>query len=324
MWIGWTKNPHAASLAWRLGYITGVIWIAAGYYRFICVFLGLDRRKSILLHYAIGAFFMMAAPSHLFFKHVDFLWDSVFYIRSGPLHYLFFIWWISLVSYSHYLMLRARSAATPEKKNQIMYFALATAFGFMGGSLAFLPNFGIDVYPWSHFTVFLYPIIMSYAILRHRLMDINVVIRKTLLYSLVSASLAGVYVGTITLLAYVLGAQNGPASAFSSALAAIFITLLFNPLRIRMQRWLDRHFPRERLDPALLQEAAGGFAHEMKRPLAKISLPAQLILSDLRSIKNGEIALDEVLPYWKNGFNLSSINRWMPVGQLTRYKNCLI
>jgi signal transduction histidine kinase len=117
-----------------------------------------------------------------------------------------------------------------------------------------------------------------------------------LLYSFVSAALASIYVGTITLLAHVLQGRREPASAYSSALAAIFMTLLFNPLRIRAQRWVDRYFPRERLDPGLLQEAAGGFAHEMKRPLSKISLPAELALMDLERVKSGEIAWEDALP----------------------------
>src|SRR5207302_7013802 len=160
----------------------------------------------------------------------------------------------------------------------------------------FLPTYGLNIYPWGFAAITAFVVITSYAILRHHLMDINIVIKKTMVYSVVSAALAAVYVGTITLLAQVLGAHRGSASVFTSAFAAIIITLLFNPVRIRTQRWIDRHFPREHLDSELLQEAAGGFAHEMKRPLSKISLPAQLVLMELESVKSGKKTLEEVLP----------------------------
>src|SRR5262249_44379476 len=104
---------------------------------------------------------------------------------------------------------------------------------------------------------------------------------------------------TITVIAQVWGGRHGPASAFSSALAAIFITVLFNPLRVRTQHWIDQNFPREHLDPDLLQEAAGGFAHEMKRPLSKISMPAQLLLMDLERIERGEQNWKDFLPQFK-------------------------
>jgi len=97
-------------------------------------------------------------------------------------------------------------------------------------------------------------------------------------------------------LARVFEGRQGSASAISSALAAIFITLLFNPLTSRIQRWINRRFPKVRLDPELLQEAAGGFAHEMKRPLSRISLPAELTLVDLQQVKTGAKNLDDVYP----------------------------
>jgi signal transduction histidine kinase len=139
-------------------------------------------------------------------------------------------------------------------------------------------------------------LLISYAIVKHRLMDINVVIRKTLLYSLISAALAAIYVGTITLLAHLFGGLHGSTSAFSSALAAVFITVLFNPLRVKMQRFVDRHFFRESLDQAILREATSGFVHEIKRPLANISLPAELSLMDLQDWKEKRLSFEEVAP----------------------------
>src|SRR5262249_30055280 len=97
----------------------------------------------------------------------------------------------------------------------------ATAIGFTGGSLSYLPQFGILVYPWGNFAVFLYPIIMSYAILKHQLLDINVVIRKTLVYSLVTASLAAVYAGTVTILAFVVGSPDKFISVVSHPLDTV-------------------------------------------------------------------------------------------------------
>jgi signal transduction histidine kinase len=266
------------------------------FYHFVCVFLGQDNRKSILVHYALGVLFLAAYPSHFFFKRMDFVWGSLFFMRSGPLHYVFFLWWMGLVVYSHYLLLLAYRCVSSVKRDQIKYFFVATAGGYTGGSLCYLPAFGIDLYPWGNFTVFLYPIIMSYAILKHHLMDINFVIRKTLVYSLLSAAMAAVYVGTINALAYLIGGSHGTASAFPSALAAIVITLLFNPARMRIQWFVDHYFFREALDQAILREATSGFAHEIKRPLAKISLPAELALRDVEDLMSNRRPSNEVLP----------------------------
>jgi signal transduction histidine kinase len=234
MWIGMAKTPHTATLAWIMGYAFGVIWIAALFYHFICVFLGLDRPKSILFHYVIATLFLASYPSNLFFKQMDYVWSSIFFMRSGVLHYIFFCWWASLVVYSQYLLLRAYPAASPIKKAQIKYFFLAMVLGFSGGSMCYLPNFGFDLYPWGNFTVFLYPIIMSYAILKHRLMDINIVIKKTLLYSFVTAGLASVYAGLITLVAYLIGNNDQIPFISTTTIALHGITCHWLLAQIRM------------------------------------------------------------------------------------------
>jgi signal transduction histidine kinase len=68
------------------------------------------------------------------------------------------------------------------KRRQIEYFFLATAVGYAGGSLDYLPIFGVDLYPYGNFAIVLYPMIMTYAIVQYRLMDIAVIVNKGLVY----------------------------------------------------------------------------------------------------------------------------------------------
>jgi signal transduction histidine kinase len=216
-------------------------------------------------------------------------------LALGP-YWIFVANFFILVLYAHGLLLTKMFSPEARAKNQSRYIFMAMIIGFCGGGTSFFPVFNIPVFPYGVYATPIYVFIVTYTIYKHQLMDINVAIRKTLLYSLISAALAAVFVGVITLLAHFLEVPNRPTSAYSSALAAIFITLLFNPLRTRTQRWVDRYFPRERLDPGLLQEAAGGFAHEMKRPLSKISLPAEMALLDLQRVKSGDVSWEEALP----------------------------
>ena len=211
IWMSSAPTAENGLLAGRMAYVIGVLWIAPLFYRFICTFLGLQRSRSIRLHFGIGVLFLLLVPTKLFIARSDYLWHSIYYIRSGPAHYAFFLWWSGLVIYSHFLMARMYGSLPVAKKTQIKYFFLATAVGFSGGTMAYLPDFYIDVYPWGNFTVFLYPIVMSYAIAKHRLMDVSLVFRKTLLYSLITAGLASVYAGTVTLLARLF--ENGPIPA---------------------------------------------------------------------------------------------------------------
>jgi signal transduction histidine kinase len=60
-----------------------------------------------------------------------------------------------------------------------------------------------------------------------------------------------------------------------------------------LQRWLDRRFPRESLDQSLLREATSDFVHEIKRPLANISMPVQLALMDVQQFVDKAISSDK-------------------------------
>jgi hypothetical protein len=105
------------------------------------------------------------------------------------------------------------------------------------------------------------PVCMGVAILRYRLFDIDRIISRTLAYAIVTGLLVGVYAG-IVLLATREVSINEPVAVAASTLA---VAALFNPLRRRVQRVVDRRFNRARYDAdnivaafaARLQDAAG-------------------------------------------------------------------
>ena len=82
------------------------------------------------------------------------------------------------------------------------------------------------------------------AVLRYRLFDIDRIISRTLAYAIVTGLLVGVYAGIVLLATHVVSI-NAPVAVAASTLAA---AALFNPLRRRVQRAVDRRFNRARYD----------------------------------------------------------------------------
>jgi len=127
----------------------------------------------------------MVLFSHLFFGGVRFAFSSFYYSLPGSIvFHLFFLWWVWLVVYAHYQVFKVYRRASGLKQNQFKYFFIAVAIGYGAGVFDYVPIFGYDLYPYGNFGIILYPIIMTYAIVRYRLMDISLVIHKSLAYSL--------------------------------------------------------------------------------------------------------------------------------------------
>jgi hypothetical protein len=101
------------------------------------------------------------------------------------------------------------------------------------------------------------PVSMGVGILKYHLYDIDRLISRTLSYALVTGLLAGVYAGGITLATRVLPFSS-PVGVAASTLAA---AALFNPLRRRVQRAVDRRFNRARYDA---EATVAGFAARLK------------------------------------------------------------
>jgi hypothetical protein len=157
------------------------------------------------------------------------------------------------------LVVRYRRSGSVERQ-QIKWLAFAA----LAIPVWFLTNSPIEAVSRTLFLVMddlilsvLIPVAAGVAILRYRLYDIDVVINRTLVYGSLTAMLVGVYFGGVTatqaLFRTLTGQEKSPQLAV--VISTLVIAALFNPLRRRIQSFIDRSFYRSKYDAAKTLEA---------------------------------------------------------------------
>ena len=189
---------------------------------------------------------------------------------------------------------RVRREGPRDYFNQLKYMCVALAF--VGCTpIDYLAKFGLNVYPFGYILGLIFALIMTYAIVKHHVMDIAIVFQKGLVYSILVAGVTLVYLVSVLLAEKLFQGILGYRSLIATLVAAVTIAVGFIPFKSTAEGLINRVFHKgsraaltaenERLKQELVRSEklkaistlAAGMAHEIKNPLTTIKTFAEFI-----------------------------------------------
>ncbi len=285
--IGINKNQDVAISLWVFAY-AGVIFIPVFFLHVIYLLINEKNKIPLYFAYAQAFFFLCINLSGRMFSALRLMFNSIYYPQANSYVLLSFILWVVTIFFGYIKLTQYYKYCGTQLKSQIFILLWVIPLGFSGGSMNYLPVFGIGIYPYGNLLVSIYIVILTYAILKYDLFEIVIVIKKGVVYSILIAFLSLLYLLIVFLLERFMQALFNYHSITISIATAFALGLVFIPLRHKIQRFFDRYFFKGTQEEIALQNEqlrqeiarsdkyktlstlASGVAHEIKNPLTSI------------------------------------------------------
>jgi len=160
---------------------------------------------------------------------------SLHFTRAGPLYSLMIIFFTFYVLLGIVHLYRKINISRGAQKKHLQYFFWASVAGYGIGGFNFCPVYGITIppYPFSPLCGAIYASVIGYAILRHKLFDIDLVVKKGLVFGMLFGTVYVAVSGFIFLAGYFFTKRPLP---FLSGISITIAMLLYEPLKAGLTR----------------------------------------------------------------------------------------
>lgn len=280
----------------------GIIFIGITCFIYTTIFLDIKAvKKWQWINALIGLIFcLINLYSNLivsgFSQHY---WGN--YPLAGSLHPIYLCHLVVLFISTIYILINyIKTTCNSKKRNQAKYILVGFIILSLS-SLDFITNYGGSYYPLGYLPTTAFLLIIAYAIIKHQLMDIKIIIRKSLVYSTLITLITIIYFLSIYLLEHLFKEIFGYKSLLISLLFATTITLIIIPLKNMIQNFFEKYLfqgsfveiarQNELLRQEVLQTErlksvailASGMAHEIKNPLTVLKTFTEYLPKNLEN-----------------------------------------
>jgi len=208
----------------------GVVFIPTFFVHFIVVFLSLNKKLLLRFCYVFSTLIAILSPTtSLITPRAERKFNAINFGEPGPLYPLLILFFAISTIYCLWKLFESYKSSAAVQKNRLKYLLGSSILGYIGGSANFFLVYNINLYPLTPFGTYLvslYTLIVAYAITRHQLLDIEVLIKKSLVFAGMFAFAFGVFVAVTLLVSQLVGGGR----IISLAISALIIIIGLRPI----------------------------------------------------------------------------------------------
>lgn len=257
-----SSEPRIALFWARVGFV-GITFIPVFTFHFVVEFL---KRKSTAL---LVTLYLTILPS-LILGWTPLVYRDIrrhfwgFYPSAGPCYFIFlFIFVFAFMSSVVFLFLDLRSKrrrADQPRGSQVRMVLIGFLIG-CSGAVDYVVKYGIEFYPFGYVAAFLFASSIAYGILRYKLLDIDIIIRKTLVFAGLLAFVFGVFSFGLFIAQEILAVYFGFRYELAIALSIFLVVLGYEPMRAFLINATDKYFFQKKYNyQQILKDASRGMS----------------------------------------------------------------
>lgn len=306
-----TATLQTDAIFWLKMLMAFAIFIPAFYLHFIFSLTRNFKKPLLIATYAIFFIFLLVDLfTDQFVAGIKPVLIFKFWPVPGAVFHMFLLVWLAYVVYSTYLLYRLHQRSIGRIKMQTKYLLLGMAIGFAGGSTNYFLWYGIPILPFGNILVSVYVAMTAYAIVKHRLFDIRLIIARSIAYALLIAIISTFYVtATFILSSIFLGAVSAGQRLAIYTVLTIIVALSFEKLRQIVERLTDKIFFKGHYDSSKLLSKLGSIM-STKIELEELTQDVlDILLKEMRITKGAFVMLGENPQLIYNIFELGFQNK---------------
>ena len=230
------------AIFWDRFIYMGVVFIPIFLYHFSIVYCNIKtQNKIIILGYILSSIFLILSRTDYFVTDLfEYKWGV--HTKARFFHHIFLIYFVSYVFLWFYNVYKYyRKITSSLARQQTKYVFIAFLLLFTIGPVAYIPAYGIGIYPFAYLSGLIFTIILAYAILKYRLMDIRMVVRRSTIFSVIVIVITAAYALAAFLLGWVIfgGIYTFKSQIIIGLIVAFLVAIGFRPLYDWLKRITD-------------------------------------------------------------------------------------